>query len=261
MGERNGVEQRTHDHILVARFPIADVWHNGAVTSPLVSIVGREIPQAEGVRGEAFGAGRRYSEAVARAGGTPVIVPPLDFTDSSLDRLVAACDALVLHGGGDVNPVRYGQEPTAPQLYGVNDRHDDVELEVVAAFWRADKPILAICRGIQILNVALGGTLVQHLTVPGHTKEFHPVSLDADSRLARAIGTERPSRCHSYHHQALERVATELRVVGRHDDGTIEAVEAIDRRWVVGVQWHPEDSADVDAEQQRLFDHLIVASR
>lgn len=231
------------------------------MTSALVSIVGREIAQAEGVRGEAFGAGRRYSEAVARAGGTPVIVPPLDFDRASLDRLVAASDALVLHGGGDVNPARYGQEPDAPELYGVNDRHDAVELAVVEAFWRADKPILAICRGLQILNVALGGTLVQHITEPGHTKEFHSVGLESDSRCADAMGTTRPARCHSYHHQALDHVATELVVVGRHDDGTIEAVEAASKRWVIGVQWHPEDSADVDPEQQRLFDRLIRVAR
>jgi putative glutamine amidotransferase len=231
------------------------------MTTPLVSIVGREMPEGPGVRGEAFGAGRRYSEAVARAGGTPVIVPPLDFDTASIDRIVFASDALVLHGGGDVNPARYGQEPNAPQLYGVNDRHDDVELAVVEAFWRADKPILAICRGIQILNVSLGGTLVQHITAPGHTKEFHPVGLETGSRVAAAMATVRPARCHSYHHQALDRVAEGLTVVGRHDDGTIEAVEAIDKTWVVGVQWHPEDSADVDAEQQRLFDALIRVAR
>ncbi len=236
-------------------------WHNDPVTSPLVSIVGREIPRADGVRGEAFGAGRRYSEAVARAGGTPIIVPPLVLDDANLDRLVSASDALVLHGGGDVNPARYGQTPTAPELYGVNDLHDTVELAVVDAFWRADKPILAICRGVQILNVYLGGTLVQHITAPGHTKEFHPVTLDADCRTATAMGSIRPTRCHSYHHQALDRVADELRVVGRHVDGTVEAVEAANRTWVVGVQWHPEDSADVDAEQQRLFDHLIQNCR
>lgn len=219
------------------------------------------MPEGPGVRGEAFGAGRRYSEAVARSGGTPVIVPPLDFTASSIERIVAASDALVLHGGGDVNPTCYGQEATAPQLYGVNDRHDAAELAVVAAFWAADKPILAICRGIQILNVSLGGTLVQHITVPGHTKEFHPVSLEPDSRTARSMGDSRPRRCHSYHHQALDRVAPELRVVGRHDDGTIEAVEATNKRWVVGVQWHPEDSAEVDPQQQGLFDALIRVTR
>jgi len=231
------------------------------MTSPLVAIVGREISQAEGVRGEAFGAGRRYSDAIHRAGGTPVIVPPLELATESLERLLHAVDALVLHGGGDVDPQRYGQEPTAPKLYGVNSRHDDVELAVVRAFLTADKPILAICRGIQIVNVALGGTLVQHIEEPGHTHEFHPVSLDDGCRAAEAMGTTRPARCHSYHHQALDRVADGLRVVGRHDDGTIEAVEAENKSWVVAVQWHPEDSADVDPEQQRLFDRLVAVSR
>lgn len=249
------------DVVEPAHEPSTRFWHNEPMMSPLVMIVGREITQAEGVRGEAFGAGRRYSEAVARAGGTPVIVPPIDVSASSLERLVAASDALVLHGGGDVNPACYGQQPNAPELYGVNDRHDTVELAVADAFWRADKPILAICRGIQILNVSLGGTLVQHITESGHTKEYHPVELVNDSHVAEAMGTTRPTRCHSYHHQALDRVAHELRVVGRHDDGTIEAAEATTKRWVVGVQWHPEDSADVDPEQQRLFDALIRVAR
>jgi putative glutamine amidotransferase len=87
------------------------------------------------------------------------------------------------------------------------------------------------------------------------------VSLDDGSRAAGAMGTTRPARCHSYHHQALDRVADGLRVVGRHDDGTIEAVEAENKSWVVAVQWHPEDSADVDPEQQRLFDRLVAVSR
>lgn len=231
------------------------------MTSPLVVIVGREVTEANGLRGEAYGAGRGYSDAVHRAGGTPVIVPPLAFGAESLERLLDAADALVLHGGGDVDPRRYGQEPTAPKLYGVNERHDDVELDVVRAFLDADKPILAICRGIQIMNVALGGDLVQHIEVPGHTQEFHPVSLDPGSLTADAMGTTRPTRCHSYHHQALDRVAEGLRVIGRHDDGTIEAVEAENKRWVVGVQWHPEDSAGVDPEQQRLFDRLMAVAR
>ncbi|MGA1716304.1 MAG: gamma-glutamyl-gamma-aminobutyrate hydrolase family protein, partial [Ilumatobacteraceae bacterium] len=93
------------------------------MTSPLVAIVGREISQAEGVRGEAFGAGRRYSDAIHRAGGTPVIVPPLELATESLERLLHAVDALVLHGGGDVDPQRYGQQPTAPKLYGVAGVH------------------------------------------------------------------------------------------------------------------------------------------
>jgi putative glutamine amidotransferase len=210
------------------------------------------------VRGEAYGAGRLYSDAITRAGGVPVIVPPVDLDTAAISSLISRCQALVLHGGGDVDPARYGQEPTAPELYGINARHDDVELAVVHAALAADLPTLAICRGVQIMNVALGGTLVQHIaTHDDHTRRFHPVSLVDGSRTALAMGTNTPAACHSYHHQALDRLGTGVTVVGRHADGTIEAVEVDGHRWTVGVQWHPEDSAAVDPEQQALFDTLI----
>ena len=225
---------------------------------PIVAVVGREITEAKGVRGEAYGAGRLYSDAITRAGGVPVIVPPVELDHDGVSSLVASCSALVLHGGGDVDPARYGQEPTALQLYGINARHDDIELAVVHAALAVDLPILAICRGVQILNVALGGTLVQHITThEDHTRRFHPVSLAEGCRTATAMGTSTPRACHSYHHQALDRLGEGVRVVGRHDDGTIEAVEVDGKRWVVGVQWHPEDSAADDSEQQALFDALI----
>jgi putative glutamine amidotransferase len=225
---------------------------------PIVAIVGREITEAKGVRGEAYGAGRLYSDAITRAGGVPVIVPPVDLDTAAISSLISRCQALVLHGGGDVDPARYGQEPTAPELYGINARHDDVELAVVHAALAADLPMLAICRGVQIMNVALGGTLVQHIaTHDDHTRRFHPVSLVDGSRTALAMGTNTPAACHSYHHQALDRLGTGVTVVGRHADGTIEAVEVDGHRWTVGVQWHPEDSAAVDPEQQALFDTLV----
>lgn len=226
---------------------------------PIVAIVGREITEAKGVRGDAYGAGRLYSQAIERAGGVPLIVPPVALDDEAVASLVQSIDALVLHGGGDVDPSRYGQDPTAPELYGINARHDDVELAVVDAVLAADLPVLAICRGVQILNVALGGTLVQHIaTHDDHTRRFHPVSLTDGCRTAVAMRTTTPAACHSYHHQALDALGRGVRVVGRHADGTIEAVEVDGHRWVVGVQWHPEDSATDDAEQQALFDALIA---
>jgi len=227
------------------------------VTSPLVLIVGREISQAVGVRGEAFGAGRKYSHAIQRAGGVPLILPPLDLSPEHVHDAVVGADAIVLHGGGDIDPRHYGQSPATDELYGINPRHDDAELAVVRAALTADRPLLAICRGLQILNVALGGSLVQHMGLPGHREEFHPVDLVPGCRTALAMGSEHPARCHSFHHQAIDQLGSSLSVVGRHADGTIEAVETTGGAWVVGVQWHPEDSADVDPEQQGLFDELV----
>lgn len=228
---------------------------------PVVLIVGREIASAEGVRGAAHGAGRKYSEAIVRAGGVPVIAPPVAHTEDGYRALVEAVDALVLHGGGDVDPARYGQSPDSEHLYGVNAVHDEVELAVVTAALGVGRPVLAICRGHQILNVALGGTLHQHIDEPGHRDEYHPVELDASSRTAAAMRTDRPAACHSFHHQSIDALGRGLRVTGRHADGTVEAVELDGPSWVVGVQWHPEDSAATDPEQQALFDELVRVSQ
>lgn len=223
-----------------------------------VLIVGRLSPQSAGVRGASFAAGQTYFRAVERAGGVPLMVPPLPSLADRLPDLLDRVDAVVLHGGGDVDPRRYGQEPTADELYGIVPEHDEVELDVVRLTLGADKPLLAICRGMQVLNVALGGDLVQHIGSEDHWFVEHPVTLDAHSHLARALRTERPAACHSVHHQAVGRLGDGLRLVARADDGLPEAVEVTSAGWAVGVQWHPEDTAAHDAEQQALFDELLA---
>jgi putative glutamine amidotransferase len=117
--------------------------------------------------------------------------------------------------------------------------------------------MLAICRGMQILNVALGGDLVQHIGSDDHWFSKHPVTIDADSRLAAAIRTERPAACHSVHHQSVGRLGDGLRLVATADDGMPEAMEVDGANWTVAVQWHPEDTAVTDPEQQSLFDALL----
>lgn len=223
-------------------------------------IVGRLSPEATNVRGAGFAAGQKYFRAVDRAGGVPLMLPPMPSLLDRIDALVEQFDAVVLHGGGDIDPRRYGAEPLDDRIYGVVPEHDEVELAIAEAVVRADVPMLAICRGMQVLNVACGGTLVQHIGSEHHWFRHHRVHVDTDSRLATVAG-DAFSACHSVHHQALERVGAGLRVVGRASDDTPEAVEAVDARWVVGVQWHPEDSAEHDAEQQRLFDELIRQAR
>ncbi|MBI4884835.1 MAG: gamma-glutamyl-gamma-aminobutyrate hydrolase family protein [Actinobacteria bacterium] len=224
---------------------------------PLVLIVGRLATEAKGVRGEPFAAGRRYFEAVARAGGTPLMLPPITSLVDEVPDLLGKIDAVVLHGGGDVDPTRYGQQATAEQLYGIVPEHDEVELAVVRAAIDLDVPMLAICRGLQVLNVALGGTLQQDIGGEAHWFANHAVTLEAGSRLAKAIGHELPLGCHCVHHQAIDRVADDLSVVGRTDDGIVHACELASASWIVGTQWHPEDSAATDSEQQSLFQALI----
>jgi putative glutamine amidotransferase len=229
------------------------------VTAPLVLIVGRYVDDAKGVRGPAFGSGRQYSLAVERAGGVPLTVAPIPALRDRLDGLIDRVDAVVLHGGGDVDPRRYGEEPTAEQLYGIVPDHDEVEFTVAAAALRRDIPMLAICRGLQVLNVALGGSLHQHIG-EAHWFADSDVEVAPDSRLAAALGTAAPTQCHCVHHQAVDRVADDLVVVGRTADGIIHAAEHRSARWVVAPQWHPEDTAANDAVQQRLFDELIRQS-
>ncbi|CAB4609295.1 unannotated protein [freshwater metagenome] len=226
------------------------------MTKPFIAIPGRISPEAAGQRSEVAVTRMTYIDAVRRAGGIPIVIPPSSDADeiaASLD----ACSGLLLLGGGDVNPTQYGQSERA-QLYGVNDLIDQFELIAVRHALSTSRPILAVCRGLQILNVALGGTLVQHLeSTRDHRDTMHEVQLVADSRTAVAMKSHSPL-VHSFHHQAIEQVGSGLRVVGTHLDGTIEAAELEGNTWVVGVQWHPEDTAETDSAHQGLFDALVA---
>ena len=228
------------------------------MAAPLVLIVGRLAAETKGVRGEPFAAGRRYFDAVVRAGGLPLMVPPIPGLVDEVPGLIDRVDAVVLHGGGDVDPRHYGQHPTAEELYGVVPEHDEVELAVVRAALERDRPMLAICRGMQVLNVALGGSLHQHIGTEAHWFAHHEVELDAASRAARALGDTAALRCHCVHHQAVDRVGDGLRIVGRTADGIPHAAEVEGSRWVVATQWHPEDSAERDPQQQSLFAGLVA---
>lgn len=227
---------------------------------PLIAISARFSDTAEGWRVPTYATGRTYCDAIVRAGGLPVVLPPVADSIPHLPELFAGLHGLVLPGGPDVDPDCYGATERHPTLYGVRTEHDVFEMALARAAIAADRPLLAICRGMQVLNVALGGSLHQHITDDEvdvkHRFEMHPVQLDGTCRAALAMGTDRPTG-HSVHHQALDRVGDGLVITARADDGTIEGVELPDRDWVVGVQWHPEDTADGDAQQQALFDELV----
>ena len=135
---------------------------------------------------------------------------------------------------------------------------------MIRAAIELDKPVLAICRGIQILNVALGGTLHQHLADvladgESHWDKYHEINLEPNSRVAKAMKTIAPKQSHSFHHQAIDKLAPGLVVTGRAPDQTIEAVELNAKKWIVGVQWHPEDDADTEPDQQNLFKGFVDA--
>lgn len=227
--------------------------------APLVIIPGRRSSEARGHRTPVVSGGRFYADAVERAGGLPVVLPPTDSLTVIRDT-VDRCDAMVLLGGGDVSPTKY-QQTERSQLFGVDEFIDDFEIAAVRHAIARDIPVLAICRGHQVLNVALGGSLIQHLdTTEAHRDTMHEVQLVPGSLPARAMNCHSPL-VHSFHHQAIDRVANDLTVVGTFHDGTIEAVQHDTAKWVVGVQWHPEDTAPNDAANQGLFNELVNQAR
>ncbi len=206
-----------------------------------------------------------YVACVRRAGGIPVLVPP---GEPQVEALLGRLDGVVLAGGGDICPSCYGgvQHVT---VYNVDSARDQMELALAMAVIERDVPTLAICRGIQIVNVALGGTLHPHLPdvvgedilhrAPPRKPIPHAVRVFGSSRLASIMATANVEPM-SWHHQALRDVAPGLDVVAEAPDGVIEAVEMAGHRWLVGVQWHPELTAEKDPTQQRLFDELLRQS-
>ena len=200
-----------------------------------------------------------YLDALQRVGLTPVLVTPAHGS-RDIDALLSICSGLVLAGGEDIDPSRYGEEPI-PQLGPINPPRDVAEFRTLEAALERDLPVLGICRGHQLLNVFFGGSLYQDIGVAtgeGHLhlqttpwgSHHHDVTVERDSRLGRAIGRER-MEINSYHHQAIRELAPTLEVTARADDGLIEAVESKEHRWLVGVQWHPErheaEAEDTDA--------------
>jgi putative glutamine amidotransferase len=196
-----------------------------------------------------------YVRAVERAGGRPLLVPP---AANGLEETLDAMDGLIFSGGSDLGPDLYGQE-AHPETLGVVEERDRAELALLQGALERDMPVLAICRGSQVLNVARGGDLVQHLPdvvgderhkhTPGTFADHH-VTLEEGTRLADLLGDRAPVKSH--HHQGFGRVGHGLRVSAHAEDGTIEAVEDPSRRFTLGVLWHPEAGQDL-----KLFEELV----
>jgi putative glutamine amidotransferase len=232
---------------------------------PLIAITGRRLGETDRwPYSRAMVSPRGYVEAVARAGGLPALIDPVGDSHGILDNF----DGLVVSGGPDLDPASYAQARHA-KTYGVNADVDTFELALTRDAIARQMPTLAVCRGLQVLNVALGGTLHQHIVeepgVAAHGRPGEPnggreqeVTVEPGTLLAKVMGSPRVlASCH--HHQAVDRVGTGLRVVARADDGIVEALE-LDHTagWLLAVQWHPEDTAEYDPAQQRLFDALVT---
>ena len=200
-----------------------------------------------------------YVAAIERAGGRPLLVPP---SAEGIDETLDGLDGIVFSGGSDIDPETYGAD-AHPETNGLRPERDRAELELLQAALARDMPVLAICRGSQILNVARGGDLVQHLPeVVGHEDHKHTpgvfadhdVSVDPSTKLGSLVGDRAPVKSH--HHQGFGRLGDGLQESARADDGTVEALEDPSKRFAIGVLWHPEAGEDA-----ALFEALVAEAR
>jgi putative glutamine amidotransferase len=224
------------------------------------------LPQSDPRRAE-MALGMKYMAAIDQADGLPVVLPPLDLDD--VDPLLDRLDGICLSGGPDMDPGTYGGH-YHPKLGPIEPVLDEWELAIARAADQRGMPILAICRGLQVLNVARGGTLFQHLPdEPGgdvaHRLEgrgrhgAHDVTVDPDSLLARALGRLDQAHVNSYHHQAARELGRGVKPVAWAADGVVEGLELPDRDFAVGVQWHAEAIVE-RPEQLALFREFVAAA-
>ena len=238
------------------------------MSKPLVVVVAYGL-QRERVNGwgtEAAAVPRPYLDALRRAGARPVVIAAPE--EDPPEEILRPFDGLVLIGGGDVDPARYEQPPHS-EAYGIERDRDALEIDLLLEADRRGAPVLGICRGLQVVNVAFGGTLHQHLPeVPGMEQHgvprgglrlMHEVKVAESSRLHEASG-QAALDATSSHHQGIDRLGQGLTAVAWSGDGLVEAVERHDG-WVVAVQWHPEDTAATDPAQQDLFDAFAEQAR
>lgn len=209
-----------------------------------------------------------YVDAVIKAGGTPLLLPPTEDTES-IYTYAERCDGFILSGGGDINPLLYGEYPH-PLLEEIHTGLDRAQWQLTEQILQTRKPILAICRGMQLLNVVLGGTLWQDRSMidPSpmlHSQDgprgdkFHPVDLLTNSILGRLYGSQ--LYVNSFHHQCLKSCGNHLKITAIAPDGVIEAIELTDRHFGLGVQWHPEMLLTADDEMFLLFQEFIGHSQ
>jgi putative glutamine amidotransferase len=208
-----------------------------------------------------YGVPENYIDALRRAGARSVLLLPGEAATPA--ELLARVDGLLLVGGGDVDPRRYGQEPN-PKIYGVEPDRDALEIELLLEADRIGMPTFAICRGMQVLNVAFGGSLIQDLPTAGmighgapsgEEQARHEVKVAPAGRLAEAVGVETLT-CSTHHHQGVDRPGAGLVATAWSEDGLVEAIER-ESGWMLGVQWHPEDTAAEDPSQQALFEAFV----
>ncbi len=209
-----------------------------------------------------------YTEAVEAAGGIPLVIPP---QQGNVDAILDIVDGVIISGGGDIDPIRYGDTEVHEKTYGIHEGRDDLELTIAKEAVERDMPVLCICRGIQVLNVALGGTLIQDVPdqypsdiehrqqEAGVPKEDpgHRVAVTPGSLLERTYGSSE-IEVNSFHHQAIKDLAPALEINGVATDEIVEAVSHSGSTWILGVQWHPEMMFRAHPEHLKPFQALVA---
>ena len=242
---------------------------------PLVGIATQSLDAIPGQLPACWVMGRRYVNVLAGAGAIPWLVPLLPDDEPTLRAIYERLDGVFLTGGVDVDPATYG-EPRHAMCDRADTARDRVEVALIRWALADHKPILGVCRGIQIINVACGGSLHQHLaddrpegikhdyfpTATHYTRDYlaHPVRVETDSRLGQLLGEPR-IEVNSMHHQGIKRLATGLRPSAFAPDGLVEGVEGVNGQYLIGVQWHPEELAAGHANMRRLFADFVEAAR
>jgi len=217
---------------------------------------------------EVIGLMPSYLEAIAAAGGIPLMIP-LGLSEADLCTIMNRIDGLLLPGGGDIDPRRYGGNTAIPTLYDINPVRDETEIFLTRQAVQTEKPLLAICRGNQVFNVALGGTLWEDIAslMPeairhDYYRQFprnhtpHDVHLTTGTKLAQLMELDNLP-VNSLHHQGIRQLAKELTAAATAPDGLIEAIELTGHPFAIGVQWHPENLVHNDARMQRLFSAFV----
>lgn len=224
-------------------------------TRPKIAIVGRFTDHASAIRSLGVVSARRLLEAVWAAGGEPITFLPVE-NPNWAERL-QGIQGVLIPGGGDIDPKWYGEEPDTEELYGVDDVQDENDFSIARYAFDNGIPVLAICRGFQLVNVLMGGSLVQHMD-KDHRHYIHSIKIDKDSE---GLGLTNPVlECSCFHHQAIKELGKGLEVLARAEEGHVEAFKIEAKAWSYGVQWHPEDNYTTNQQQMELFTKFVSES-
>jgi putative glutamine amidotransferase len=219
---------------------------------PRIAILGRFAAHTSATRYAAVITARRLAELVWAAGGEPITMLPV--ADSDWAERLRGIDGVLMPGGADISPATYGQSITSEHVVDIDDLADEADISLVRFALASELPFFAICRGLQITNVALGGTLVQHMDSP---HQHHVADVTFDSHVDELGLSNATVEASCYHHQMIDEVAPGIEVIARSAEGHVEAAKIPARGWAFGVQWHPEDNYDTNAPQLDMLRQFV----